>query len=88
MTTDKAIEELRYQKKMSCFGVNYQAPTEAIDMAISALEKQVVFCSECKYNNACFTQSFVESEGVLPFDRDTWFCADGERKVGADDAAD
>lgn len=42
----------------------------------------VVFCRECKYNNACFTQSFVESEGVLPFDRDTWFCADGERKGG------
>lgn len=42
----------------------------------------VVRCSECKYNNACFTQSFVESEGVLPFDRDTWFCADGERKGG------
>lgn len=42
----------------------------------------VVRCSECKYNNACFTQSFVESEGVLPFDRNTWYCADGERKGG------
>ena len=40
----------------------------------------VVRCSECEYNNACFTQSFVESEGVLPFDRDTWYCADGKRK--------
>jgi hypothetical protein len=42
----------------------------------------VVRCSECKYNNNCFTQGFVESEGVLPFDRNTWVCADGERKGG------
>lgn len=42
----------------------------------------VVVCSKCKYDGACVTQSFIESEGVLPFDRDTWFCADGERKGG------
>ena len=41
---------------------------------------ELVRCKDCKYNNACFTQSFVESEGVLPFDRSTWFCADGKRK--------
>lgn len=41
---------------------------------------KVVWCKDCKYNDACFTQSFVESEGVLPFDRSTWYCADGERK--------
>ena len=51
-----------------------------IDNAPTVDAVPVVRCSECKYNNACFTQSFVESEGVLPFDRNTWFCADGERK--------
>lgn len=40
MTNAEAIVELRYQKKMSCMGVNYQANEEVIDMAISALEKQ------------------------------------------------
>lgn len=55
---------------------------DLIDKSPTVDAVAVVRCSECKYNNACFTQSFVESEGVLPFDRDTWFCADGERKGG------
>lgn len=42
----------------------------------------VVRCSECKYNGHCFTQSFVRDEGIIPFDPDTWFCADGKRTDG------
>lgn len=42
--------------------------------------RPVVVCAECKYNNACFTQAFVEDESRVPFDRSTFFCADGERK--------
>lgn len=41
---------------------------------------RLVRCCECKYNNSCLTQSFVEDNGVIPFDRDTFFCADGERR--------
>lgn len=41
MTNAEAVEELRYQKKMSCMGVNYQANEEVIDMAISALERKM-----------------------------------------------
>lgn len=39
----------------------------------------VVFCKDCKHNNACLTQSFVEDESRVPFDRNTFFCADGRR---------
>lgn len=42
--------------------------------------KHVVPCSQCKYDNKCMLQSFVESEGVEPIDRQTWYCADGERR--------
>ena len=50
--------------------------------AVKAAEPEdvrpVVFCSKCKYNNSCFTQSFVSDESVIPFDRNSFFCADGE----------
>jgi len=45
--------------------------------------RPVVVCADCKYNNACLTQAFVEDESRVPFDRNTFFCADGKR---ADDA--
>ena len=49
---------------------------------------EVVRCWDCKYNNHCLTQEFVEEESRIPFDKKTWFCADGDRKDGANDAAD
>ena len=45
--------------------------------------RPVVVCSDCKHNNACLTQAFVEDASRVPFDRNTFFCADGKR---ADDA--
>jgi len=39
-----------------------------------------VVCADCKHNNACLTQAFVEDESRVPFDRNTFFCADGERQ--------
>ena len=41
--------------------------------------RPVVVCADCKYNNACLTQAFVEDESKVPFDRNTFFCADGKR---------
>lgn len=45
--------------------------------------RPVVTCADCKHNNACLTQAFVEDASRAPFDRNTFFCADGKR---ADDA--
>ncbi len=45
--------------------------------------RPVVLCRDCKHNNACLTQAFVEDASRVPFDRNTFFCADGKR---ADDA--
>lgn len=35
---------------------------------------------DCKYNNACLTQAFVEEASRVPFDRNTFFCADGVKR--------
>lgn len=43
--------------------------------------RPVVLCKDCKYNNACLTQSIVEDASIIPFDRNTFFCADGWRKA-------
>ena len=40
--------------------------------------REVVYCKDCKHNNACLTQAFVEDESKVSFDRNTFFCADGE----------
>ena len=42
--------------------------------------RPVVTCANCEHNNACLTQAFVEDCGKIPLDRNTFFCADGERK--------
>jgi len=41
----------------------------------------VVRCCDCKYNNSCLLQSFVEENSMIPFDRNEWFCPDGESGV-------
>ena len=55
----------------------------AIDNIPAADVRPVVTCAVCKYNNACLTQAFVEEESRAPFDRNTFFCADGERRSNA-----
>jgi len=45
--------------------------------------RPVVTCADCKHNNACLTQAFVEDCGKIPLDRNTFFCADGERTKNA-----
>ncbi len=56
---------------------------ERMERIPAADVRPVVLCRDCKHNNACLTQSFVEDESRVPFDRNTFFCADGKR---ADDA--
>lgn len=41
--------------------------------------REVVTCADCKHNNACLTQAFVEDASRVPFDRNKFFCADGKR---------
>lgn len=57
--------------------------TEAILADIKTIPaadvRPVVVCADCKHNNACLTQAFVEDASRLPFDRSTFFCADGKR---------
>ena len=46
----------------------------------SADVRPVVVCADCEHNNHCLTQEFVDDCGKIPLDRNTFFCADGERK--------
>jgi len=56
---------------------------EYLDEVPAADSRPVVTCAGCKYNNACLTQAFVEDESRVPFDRSTFFCADGKREDDA-----
>ena len=63
-----------------CFGERKELAV--LDAAESADVVEVVRCKDCKYNNCCLLQSFVEdnSKDEIPFDPNTWYCPDGERK--------
>lgn len=63
--------------------VPFKAVEDMITSIPAADVRPVVTCADCKYNNACLTQAFVEDASRVPFDRNTFFCADGKR---ADDA--
>lgn len=53
---------------------------DAVEDFPAADVRPVVTCADCKYNNACLTQAFVEEASRVPFDRDTFFCADGVKR--------
>ena len=46
---------------------------------------EVVRCADCKYDERCMFQDFVQDERVEPYDKTVFFCADGKRKGGQDD---
>ena len=56
---------------------------EEVECYPAADVRPVVVCAECQHNNACLTQEFVEDCGKIPLDRNTFFCADGERRSNA-----
>lgn len=56
---------------------------DAVEDFPAANVRPVVTCADCKHNNACLTQAFVEEASRAPFDRNTFFCADGERRSNA-----
>lgn len=59
---------------------DYTEIQQVIADAPAADVEPVVRCINCKFDNACMLQSFVESESIKPFDKNTFFCADGKRK--------
>lgn len=53
---------------------------EALQLVPAADVVPVVRCKDYKYNNYCLTQEVAEEESRVPFDHNTFFCADGERR--------
>jgi len=56
---------------------------EDVTRLLSLDARPVVTCADCEHNNHCLTQSFVDDCGKIPLDRNTFFCADGERRSNA-----
>lgn len=57
--------------------------TWAVKTIPAADVRPVVVCANCEHNNHCLTQEFVDDCGKIPLDRNTFFCADGERRSNA-----
>lgn len=79
MTREEAIERLNIHKSTSVF---VDSIAEAIDMAIEALQTDLVLCKDCihwKADNEVFELGFC---CVFPqkWVAETFFCADGERR--------
>lgn len=76
---DKAEKELGFDETLRR-GMQYGHAVclDAVNDATVILVPQIVHCCECEYNNHCLTQAFVEDESKIPFDKNTWFCADAK----------
>ena len=64
----------------TAFHVGLYAAARAIDSIPAADVRPVVLCKDCEHNNHCLTQEFVDDCGKIPLDRNTFFCADGEKR--------
>lgn len=74
MTREEAIYLLR---NTAWLAPSLEPVDEAINMAIEALQVDLVRCGDCKHYNAGF-ECLKEGYGIeYP---PTWFCADGERR--------
>jgi hypothetical protein len=76
---DKAEKELGFDETLRR-GMQYGHAVclDAVNDAAVIFAPQIVHCCECEYNNNCLTQEFVEDASKIPFDKNTWFCADAK----------
>ena len=76
---DKAEKELGFDETLRR-GMQYGHAVclNAVNDATVIFVPQIVHCCECEYNNHCLTQEFVEDASKIPFDKNTWFCADAK----------
>lgn len=76
---DKAEKELGFDETLRR-GMQYGHAVclDAVNDTTVILGPIIVHCCECEYNNHCLTQAFVEDASKIPFDKNTWFCADAK----------
>ena len=74
--------EKMYGQKSAAFSVFVEAKL-TLD-AMPTVDAVPVRCKDCKYDGRCMFQSFVidNSRDEVPYDKNTFYCADGERKDG------
>lgn len=79
---DKAEKELGFDETLRR-GMQYGHAVclDAVNDAAVIFVPQIVHCCECEYNNHCLTQEFVEDASKIPFDKNTWFCADAKKET-------
>lgn len=78
----KALEKMEIVGPLY-YGIPVVEALDAIENIPAADVRPVVVCADCEYNNHCLTQEFVDDCGKIPLDRNTFFCADGERRSNA-----
>ena len=76
---DKTEKELGFDETLRR-GMQYGHAVclDAVNDTTVILGPIIVHCCECEYNNHCLTQAFVEDASKIPFDKNTWFCADAK----------
>ena len=72
-----ALIKAECSPKVAAYLIDAVATIHAADV------RPVVVCANCEHNNHCLTQEFVDDCGKIPLDRNTFFCADGERRSNA-----
>lgn len=80
ISREAAIEAMYKDAEEHPGHVFWVTQLEALRNIPAADVRPVVLCRDCKHNNACLTQAFVEDESRVPFDRSAFFCADGEKR--------
>lgn len=76
MKREEAIKKLQKQKaEYLDEWVDFSGVAEAYDMAIEALQTDIVYCYECKYDGSC-CQCVDIIDDLLSLN----FCGRGERK--------
>lgn len=81
---EKALEECDWYANEFCECEYAIMPLKgALEILPAADVRPVVVCTDCEHNNHCLTQEFVDDCGKIPLDRNTFFCADGERRSNA-----
>ena len=82
-TAVKLLRDTAAEGYPTPFHLGLYAAAKAIEAIPAADVRPVVVCADCEYNNHCLTQEFVDDCGKIPLDRNTFFCADGERRSNA-----
>ena len=81
MNREEAIKILENATIEPTWGGSFRATSEALDMAIEALQTDIVRCGECKFCKIAYPLMCMNGKALAHIETDTDFCSYGERGV-------